>query len=70
MNPEISTVDIYNLPKVLEGLGDSRKSRTAIVISPHSDSKKDFSFFETASLNQGFQVKLFFDVEKATEWLV
>ena len=69
MDPQLSTIDIYKLPALLEAMGDSRKSRTAITIAPDSDKKKDFAFFETASLNQGFQVRLFFDVDSAAEWL-
>ena len=69
MTPDLSVTTIYELPRILEKLGDTRESRTAMVVSPESEKKEDFSFFETVSLNQGFQVKLFTDLQEATQWL-
>ena len=67
---DVSTVQIYLLPKVLEALGLSRESRTALVIPEAPEREEDFRFYQTVAANQGYSVGLFHDVESARQWLM
>jgi len=67
----VSTIDIYSLPKMLASTTSSQsynvhKLRRAIVIDEKTD---DFLFYETVTLNSGQSTKLFYDMDKAKEWL-
>ena len=69
MTPEVSTVDIYDLPDVLEKLGFARSSKMAILLVAGALKRADYDFFETVSINRGFQVRLFLDPDEALGWL-
>ena len=69
MLPELTTMTIHRLPHTLEAMGDTRESKTAMVISPDSKRKDNFLFFETVSDNRGFTVQLFEEMEAARRWL-
>ena len=69
MVPEVSTMNIHDLPKILRDFGLTLRSRIAVLFSPSSEKKEDFSFFETVSLNRGLQVRLFMDPDEALQWL-
>ena len=64
--PKLSTVDIYNIPKVLQESGLKPTTRSAIVAQ---DDHTDFQFLETVALNRGQNVKLFTNVDTAKRWL-
>ena len=69
MEPQISTVNIYILPReVLEEI-THRPLRVALVYREDSTAKDDFIFFETTAQNAGMAVKLFTDPEEARFWL-
>jgi hypothetical protein len=69
MVPQLTTVEIYQLPGVLEGLGLRKTDRVAVVYSDSSPKKADFLFFEDVARNQGFTVQLFTEPLKARAWL-
>jgi len=67
----LSTIEIYSLPKMLASMTSPQgysvhKLRRAIVIDEKTD---DFLFYETVTLNSGQSTKLFYDMDKAKEWL-
>ena len=66
---QASTLTIYELPKLYAEAGFTRHDRIAVVISPHDTGLDDYQFFETVCVNQGFRVKLFFDLSEACQWL-
>jgi hypothetical protein len=69
MTPDLTTFEIYSLPRLLIDLGTERDSLIGMVFSEDSIKKDDFLFFETVSQNQGLNVRLFTEPGKATEWL-
>jgi len=63
----LSVLDTYCRPQELDALGFPRNSRVAQVF-PGSNLEQ-FRFFETVSLNRGYQIRIFKDIESAKEWL-
>lgn len=66
---DVSTVDIYDIPKLLISAGVPRSSRIAVLISPQETGIQNYMFLETVCLNQGFNVKVFTSSEEAVLWL-
>jgi hypothetical protein len=69
---KFSTVELYDLPQKIKSLLDPAKVdlssfKRALVIANDVD---DFKFFETVTLNRGQEVKLFYDLESAKQWLL
>jgi len=69
MLPQLSTLEIFDLPGVLEDLGLRKADRVAVVYSKSSPKRSDFEFFENVARNRGFSVQLFTDPDRAREWL-
>jgi hypothetical protein len=69
VQPRLSTMEIYKLPAVLKPLGLTGHVKVALVYSPGTLSARDFEFFETVAVNQGYNVRLFTTVEDAKHWL-
>ena len=67
---DISTTQIYLLPRMLEALGLGHGTRVALVISENPEQEENFEFYKTVSLNQGFNINLFHDPDTARQWLV
>jgi hypothetical protein len=65
----VSTVDIYDIPKLLISAGVSRASRIAVVISPKDTGIENYRFLETVCQNQGFTVKVYTSLSRAYDWL-
>lgn len=63
---DLSTVEIYAFPDLLDRLGFGRPWRGALVVSGGAE---DFSFLETVAYNQGFRLRVFNDIKRATEWI-
>jgi hypothetical protein len=63
-----NTTDIYNRPKIFRIIGIILKIRIAEIIKP--EHLKHFKFFETVCVNQGYQISIFQDKEKALSWLL
>ncbi len=62
----LSAMEIFDAPKILEATGiDSTWKRATVV----SGNLEDFHFFETVSINRGYNVKIFIDMKEAIDWL-
>ncbi len=69
---QLSTIEIYDLPKLLSGLAapagiNASKLKRAIVVARKD--APDAKFVETVSANQGQRVKFFLEIDEAKEWL-
>jgi len=65
-NIKLTMADFFNAPRVASDKIFDRSWKRAIVVKEKTDK---LSFFETTSLNQGFQVKVFLTFEDAMKWL-
>jgi hypothetical protein len=63
----LSMVDIYDRPSILENLGLPKTSRIAEVV-PESQLKA-FQFLETVARNKGYRFSVFLDMSAAKAWL-
>jgi hypothetical protein len=64
-----SLIDIYEMGEMLDGLGVDRRMREALVVAAPAEETGTFEFFVTVTTNRGIQVRLFGDMDEATEWL-
>ena len=62
------TIDIYNRPKFFRIIGLILRIKIAEIIKP--EHFEHFKFFETVCINQGYQISIFQDKEKALSWLL
>jgi len=62
----LSTAQIYDLPETLDALGLHHCMRRAILVRRRTP---DMDFYETTSINRGYQVRVFDRQESAVEWL-
>jgi len=62
----LSISDFYKAPARMATGAFDRSWRRAIVVKQKLDK---LDFFETTSANQGFQAKVFEDMDEALEWL-
>ena len=69
MVPELSTLEIYELPAMLERMGLGKRDRAAVVHSKTSPQAMDFRFFEDTARNRGFRIRLFTGMAEALKWL-
>ncbi len=72
VTPKISNTEIYELPQMIVKIyGDTgvnaRATRRAVVVAQRSS---EYTFYETVTVNSGQNAKMFFDMEKAKEWLL
>lgn len=65
--PKVSILDAYNLAENAEKRGMQRGYKRALV---HDGHDAIFAHFETVSLNRGFCVRRFNDLESAQQWLI
>lgn len=63
----LNTVEIFERPQAWDKLNFPRASRIAQV-APESR-LKDFNFLENVSLNRGYRVRVFTDIDAAKKWL-
>ena len=63
----LSTMEIFDLPKIYDSLGISRAVKMALVVTPIMKTK--LRFYETVCRNNGYSVMLFTDRESALQWL-
>ena len=61
-----SFMDIYKAAKMPEEVGFQRPWKRATLME---EVFEDLAFFETASVNQGYAVKVFADWDEAIDWL-
>ena len=66
---QFSTLDIYEVPQILESVGVSRHIKIAFL---YENFPEDFIFFENVSQNRGFSFRLFKvqAKERAIAWLM
>ena len=69
MVPDLSTLEIYELPAELERLGLKKSDKVAVVYAEDSPKADDFKFFNDVAQNQLFTIQIFTRVEEAAEWL-
>ncbi|MCP4899488.1 MAG: hypothetical protein GY906_21185 [bacterium] len=69
MAPDVTTAAIYQLPGILTSHGLKHGDRVAIVYRPNTEHGRNFEFFETVSVNRGYSVRVFLNVEDAWKWL-
>lgn len=69
MVPDLSTLELYQLPDVLGRMGLGKRDRAAVVYSERAPKAEDFRFFENTAINRGFDVRLFTDLNQAVDWL-
>lgn len=69
MVPDLSTLEIHQLPDILARLGLAKSDPVAIVYSETAPRAADFRFFENTALNRGFRLRLFTRIDDALEWL-
>lgn len=63
-----STLDIFDLPKMILAAEIPRSGRIAVLVSPKENRKGNYHFLETLCMNQGLNVKVFFVIDEAIEW--
>jgi hypothetical protein len=63
---KLSTLNIYDIPKLLKDAGLRQDCLRAIVVAKDFD---DYAFFMTVSKNRGQLVELFRDIDEAKRWL-
>lgn len=68
VNSHLTITTIYQLASELDSYGITFRRKSAILIGPDNDLQKAM-FFETAAMNQGFNVKVFTQFENAVVWL-
>ena len=64
-----SVVDLYSLIALFETLDIAPRSREALILPNLKASLQDVSFYETACLNRGYNVKVFKARQEALAWL-
>jgi hypothetical protein len=48
---------------------NKHESKRAIYINPDQKNREKFRFFETIAVNRNSRVKIFYDLDKAIEWI-
>ena len=62
----LSTIDLYNIPKLVAEAGVKHNVKRAIVFSKDAE---DYKFLETVSDNRGQFVRVFTDFDEAQTWI-
>ncbi|MBN2104270.1 hypothetical protein JW835_09550 [bacterium] len=63
-----NTTDVYHRPKVFRLIGAIMRIKIAEIIKP--EHVGHFKFLETVCFNQGYQISVFQDKDKALAWLL
>jgi hypothetical protein len=63
---DLSTIEIYEIPGVLEVAGIDKTWRRAIVASRDLE---DYRFFQAIAFNRGYTVRVFTELDAAKHWL-
>ncbi len=64
---DMSFTDIHSSPEVMNNSGVSKSTKRALVLPANF---QEAYFLETVTRNYGHNLKVFYDVEKAKEWLL
>lgn len=65
-----SISDIYKLPGLYRKIIPEKDLKIAALFSEESKNKEAISFYENICVNQGLNVKTFFNREEAFKWLL
>ncbi|MBN2829730.1 MAG: hypothetical protein JXR56_05375 [Candidatus Cloacimonetes bacterium] len=66
-----TTFDNYILAKFYDNLGIDRTLKEAILVNADDTNiRSSMAFFEIVAANQGYNIKVFTDEQKAMEWLI
>jgi hypothetical protein len=65
-----SVTDIYNIPKFYHASMPEKELKVAALFSDSLGNKESISFYENICVNQGINVKTFFNREEALSWLL
>ena len=66
---EMPIVDIYQLPDWFEARSLPRETRIAVVLPADPANMHKYTFFDDVANNRGYQVRLFWEVTRARDWL-
>lgn len=64
---QISIVDVFQSPAIMDNSGITRITKRALVVPPDFDKSE---FLETVTRNRGHDLMVFNDIEKAKQWLL
>lgn len=65
-----SLFDLFAKAQEIERSGLSRSVREAVLLPVSERARADVQFWETATRNRGFEVRVFRDLDSAMAWLV
>lgn len=69
LQPSLSAVEVYEIPKIYDQLYLEKSSRIAVIASKNPNLRENTKFFETVSRNRGYMVRLFDDRQSSLKWL-
>jgi len=69
LSPDVTTTEIYALPRELLTRLERRHLKLALIYRDTAPKEADFRFFETTARNAGMNVKLFTTPEEGLAWL-
>ncbi len=64
-----SVFDLYSVIQLFDSIGFDHNIKEAVLVQVGSPALNGASFYETACLNRGYNVKIFSDETKAIDWL-
>jgi len=67
---EMPIVDIYKLPDWFEARALPRGTRIAVVLPGDPANIHKYTFFDDVATNRGYQVRLFWEISSAQDWLL
>ena len=66
---EVAFTDIYEMSDEKTPLKKISKKKIAVVFNKDAKNKSDFEFYENVMRNNGFNVRIFYDIDVANDWL-
>ena len=65
-----SVIEIYGIGDIYIGMNIPHGIRQAVILPTHKEIESNFRFYETATRNKGYDVKVFSDRIEAIAWLI
>ena len=65
---DLSTIDLYALPKRWLNLQADRRNRSAVLVPDVPAIRQQAKFYESACINRGWQVQVFSKRQDALDW--
>ena len=66
---DASITELYQTPGLLEKEEQNRRNKAALLVQRDDKDWENLKFLETASLNRGWQIRVFSDRDEAISWL-